>query len=120
MKRILMIDDEKEILEVVKTIIEDMGYIVDCFSVPDAGLAAALANDYDLIVTDIRMPGMNGADITERIREKKPDASVLLVTGFPGDPVARQALEAGAVGLMRKPFEVAKIVDFLGREDSKR
>lgn len=114
MKRLLMIDDEKEILDVVKTIIEDMGYIVDCYDVPEEGLSAALANSYDLIVTDIRMPGMNGAEITEKIRAEKEDAVILLLTGYPGDPVARRALEAGAVGLMRKPFEVAKIVDFLG------
>lgn len=113
MKRILMIDDEEPILEVVQTILGDMGYHVDTRSDAAEGLRVALSDEYDLILVDIRMPGMNGAEITEKVVAEKRAARILIVTGFPGDPVARRALEAGAVGLMSKPFEIAKIVDII-------
>lgn len=113
MKRILMIDDEEAILEVVKTILEDMEFEVVTHSAAPAGLAEALANDFDLILVDIRMPDLNGAEVTERLLAAKPTARVLLVTGYPGDPIAHRALQAGAIGLMRKPFEIAKIIELL-------
>ena len=113
MKRILVIDDEQAILEVVKTILEDMDYAVETHSDSTLGTEAALARPFDLILVDVRMPGMNGAEVTEKILADRPDARVLLVTGYPGDPVARRALDSGAIGLMRKPFEIAKIVDVI-------
>lgn len=108
-----MIDDEQTILEVVKTILEDMGYAVETTNDGAAGVAAAAERTFDLILVDIRMPDMNGAEVTERILADRRDARILIVTGYPGDPIARRALEAGAVGLMRKPFEIAKIVDVI-------
>jgi two-component system nitrogen regulation response regulator NtrX len=112
-KRILVIDDEEIILDTFKIIFEDMGYHVETFSDPVAGMAEAVKNEYDLIVTDIRMPGMDGAEVTEGIRKTKPNARILLVTAFPNDPIVPRALEAGAFALLKKPFEIAKILDFL-------
>jgi DNA-binding response OmpR family regulator len=113
MRRILVIDDETMILDAIKVIFEDMGYTVNTFSDPQAGLDEAIANDYDLIVVDVRMPGKNGAEVTEGIRAAKPSARILIATAYPNDPLAARALEAGAFTLLRKPFEIAKILDYL-------
>jgi len=112
-KSILAIDDEEMILDAIKIIFEDMGYSVHTTSDPVKGTEEALANDYDLVLTDIRMPARNGAEIVEAVLEKKPGTRILVITAYPNDPLAERAIKAGAVGLLRKPFEIAKILDFL-------
>jgi DNA-binding NtrC family response regulator len=112
-KRILVIDDEEMILDAIKIIFEDMGYSVQTTSDPVKGTEDALASDYDLVLTDIRMPSRNGAEIVEAVLEKKPATRILVITAYPNDPLAERAIKAGAVGLLRKPFEIAKILDFL-------
>ena len=112
-KSILVIDDEEMILDAIKIIFEDMGYSVHTTSDPVAGTEEAISNSYDLVLTDIRMPVRNGAEIVEAIMQKKPGTRVLVITAYPNDPLAERAIKAGAVGLLRKPFEIAKILDFL-------
>ncbi len=112
-KRILVVDDEEMILNAIKLILEDMGHAVDVCSDPAAGEKMALEQSYDLILVDLRMPGKNGADVTTAVLARKPESRVLVITAYPGDPLAARALDAGAVGLLKKPFEIAKILDFL-------
>jgi DNA-binding NarL/FixJ family response regulator len=50
---------------------------------------------------------------TEAVLAKKPKARILVITAYPNDPLVERAIRAGAVGLLRKPFEIAKILDFL-------
>jgi two-component system chemotaxis response regulator CheY len=112
-KSILVIDDETMILDAIKVIFEDMGYSVQTTSDPIQGTEVAIARDFDLILTDIRMPTRNGDEVTETILAKKPKARILAITAYANDPLAQRAIKAGAVGLLRKPFEIAKILDFL-------
>jgi DNA-binding NtrC family response regulator len=112
-KSILVIDDDTMILDVIKTIFEDMGYTVQTASDPVRGTDLAIARDFDLIVTDVRMPTRNGAEIVEAVRACKPSARMLVITAFTNDPLTERAIKAGAVGLLKKPFEIAKILEFL-------
>jgi len=112
-KRLLIIDDEEMNLNALKLILEDMGYDVTTYSDPLKGEMEAIAADYDLIVTDLRMPAKNGAEVAEGILGVKPKARVLVLTGYPTDPLAKKALDVGALSLLKKPFEIAKILDFL-------
>lgn len=113
MKKILVIDDEAMIIDVMKVILEDMGYSVTGFQDSREGEKEAIENDYDLIVVDIRMPEKNGAEVTKSILKVKPESKILIITAYPTDPLAKQALDAGALSLLKKPFEVGKIIDFL-------
>ncbi len=113
MKKILVIDDEPAILETIKIIFEDMGFGVDAFSEAKQGLSAGLENAYDLVLVDMRMPEMNGAELTEILLKEKPGLKLFVITAYPYDPLVTRALDAGAVGLLQKPFEIAKILDFL-------
>ena len=110
---LLVVDDEQMILDAIKIIFEDMGFEVLTTTSPAEGIAAATARPFDLILTDIRMPVSNGAEVTEAIRAIRPDARVLVITAFPNDPLVRRALDAGAIDVVRKPFVIATILDFL-------
>lgn len=112
-KKILAVDDEQMILDVIKLILEDRGHVVRTFSDPVAGEAAALAEEFDLILLDLRMPVKNGAELTASILRARPAARILLISAYPSDPLASQALAAGAHALVRKPFEIAKILSIL-------
>ena len=113
-KKILVIDDEQMMLDAIETILEEMGHQVECFSSALKGEKSALEDEYDLILIDIHMPEKNGAEVTEAILKEKPDAKVLVITAHPGDPLATKALDAGAKGLVKKPFDIGKILEFLG------
>jgi len=112
-KRILVVDDEEMILNAIKLILEDMGHTVDVSSDPVAGERMALAQSYDLILVDLRMPGRNGAEVASTVLAARPESRILVITAYPGDPLAARALDAGAVGLLKKPFEIAKVLEFL-------
>jgi DNA-binding NtrC family response regulator len=112
-KRILVIDDEEIVLNTIKLILDDMGYEVITHQDPLKGVDEAIQNHFDLIITDLRMPQKNGSEITEEVLNVKPDARILILTAHPTDPLAKKALEAGALSLTKKPFEIGKILDFL-------
>lgn len=112
-KSILVIDDETLILDAIKTIFEDMGYSVQTTPDPVQGTEKTIQNEYDLILTDVRMPVRNGAEITEAIIASRPAGRILVITAYPNDPLVQRAMSAGAIGLLKKPFEIAKILDFL-------
>ena len=113
MKNILVIDDEQVIVDTISIILEDMGINVTGAINADDGIKLALDNDYDLILTDIRMPEKSGADVAKEVISNKPHARVLIITAYPSDPLAKEALEAGAISLLKKPFEISKILDYL-------
>jgi len=112
-KKILIIDDEEMIVDVMKVILEDLGHQVTGFHKSREGEKAAIENDYDLILVDIRMPEKNGAEVTRSILKAKPEARILIITAYPADPLVESALNAGAMALMKKPFDMGKILNFL-------
>ena len=112
-KRILIIDDETQVLGAIEMILSTLGYEVRTESDGVCGERAAIENEYDLILTDLHMPVRNGAEITVAVRSARADARILVITGYPSDPLAQAALAAGAMGILRKPFEVARILAYL-------
>ena len=112
-KRICAIDDDRIILDALETILEDMGHEVYAYNNSLEGEKAAIYNEFDLILIDLRMPQKNGAEVTRNIIESRPAARILVITGHPSDPLGQKALDYGAVGLIKKPFEMGKILDIL-------
>ena len=112
-KRILVIDDEEMNLAAIRIILEDSGHEISTRSDPVAGIEDALTQDFDLVLTDVRMPVRNGAEVVEAILAKKPAARVLVISAYSSDPLVDRALKAGALGFLQKPFEIAKILDYL-------
>ncbi|HUX51258.1 MAG TPA: response regulator [Spirochaetia bacterium] len=112
-KRVLIIDDEEMVLDAVTTILEDLGYeITPCMN-PSEGALRAVSEPFDLILCDLRMPLKNGAEVSADILKQRPDAKILIITAYPNDPLAAKALASGVSGLIKKPFEIAKILEYL-------
>jgi CheY-like chemotaxis protein len=113
MKRIFFLDDDDVILESFAMIFSDMGFEVVTCSNAAEGINIASSGEFDLILSDVRMPELNGAEVVRKLRTLRPGARIFVMTAYPGDPLVQVALEAGAQGVMKKPFEIAKILDLL-------
>jgi len=102
--RILVIDDERTIHVALTRILGRQGHRVDAvFGGPD-GLERLAAHRYDLVITDLMMPEMNGMELLQAMRAKGYDVPVLMITGYPTIRTALEALRLGAVDYVSKPF----------------
>lgn len=102
--RVLVVDDQPAFRRLLARILGDDGYAVD--EAPDAANALAMARKrpYPLILTDIRMPGMDGHGLLAKIRQEMPETQVLLLTAFGTVPDAVQAMKQGAFDYLTKPL----------------
>jgi CheY-like chemotaxis protein len=102
--RILVIDDEEIIHDSLKRILGRQGHQVDAaFGAPEA-LELLSSRTYDLVITDLMMPDVNGIQLMEQMRAQGQEVPVLMITGYPTIRNALQALRLGAVDYLSKPF----------------
>ena len=80
------------------------GHAVETAETGEEGLAAARGNAYDVILSDMRMPGISGLDVLQRLREQHVDAAFIVMTGFGTIDTAVEAMKLGAVDFVQKPF----------------
>ena len=105
-KRILIVDDDAEIRDLLEFDISSSGYFVDTASDGMEGLNKALNNKYDLILLDVMMPKMNGFDVCKNIRQAKINVPILMLTakGTIGDKTS--GFDSGADDYLVKPFDI--------------
>ena len=112
-KRALVIDDEKIVLDSVKKILEE-DYDVEVTLSGRQGLEWAVQKDYDVVMTDIRMPDIGGMLVLRDIKRAKPTMPVMIITGYASVNSAVQAMKLGAADYIEKPFtpeDLLKAVD---------
>ena len=110
-ERILVVDDEEIIRDFIKETLEEYGHHVLCADNAKSGLALVKDQDFDLAFLDLKMPGMDGADLLREIKAIKPRLSVILITGYPESEIMARALEQGPFGIMNKPFSESDLLD---------
>lgn len=103
--RVLVIDDDPSVREVVSYLLVSFGY--DCQTAVNgaSGLARFDEGGWDLVLTDIDMPDMNGWEVAEAIRRRSPSIPIVLITGLMGPEVMRRARERG-LPVVPKPFRM--------------
>ncbi|MCO5166282.1 MAG: sigma-54 dependent transcriptional regulator [Planctomycetes bacterium] len=104
--RVLVVDDEEGMLEVCQETLERLGDDVEVVVERQSARAVERLKDesFDVMVTDIRMPGVDGVTLLRKAREQDPDLPVLMITGFPTIETAVECLRLGAVDYLTKPF----------------
>ncbi|MEJ2038606.1 MAG: response regulator [Desulfosarcinaceae bacterium] len=102
--RILLIDDEQDILDVVSLTLTDGGYAVTTASNGEAGLTACSRERPQIVITDVRMPGMTGIQVLAAIKERHPATEVIVATAFAEMELAVQALQLDASDFITKPI----------------
>src|SRR2546422_10107819 len=103
--RVLVIDDEPIIRDVLHDILSREGYVID--SVPDAesGLKAVDSGERDLIILDLMLPGMGGFEPLKETKRRDPDSVVVMITAYGSVETAVQAMRMGAHDYLTKPFK---------------
>jgi len=109
MSRILIVEDEEAIADLEKDYLELSDFEVSIENTGDAGLQTALAEDFDLIILDLMLPGMDGFEVCKHIREKK-DVPILMVSAKKDDIDKIRGLGLGADDYITKPFSPSELV----------
>jgi DNA-binding NtrC family response regulator len=103
---ILLIDDEPIALSNMSHVLEREGYAVTACENGESGLAAMQNTEFDIVLTDLRMPGIDGMDVLRHIRETTPDVPAIMITGHATLDSAVDAMKAGAFHYIAKPFRL--------------
>jgi DNA-binding response OmpR family regulator len=107
--RILVIEDDEEMMSLLKDFLEDEGFETDSVSNGSDAFRKLVKELFDLIITDIRMPGLTGLDILPGIKKLQPQASIIVITAFGSEEVRRRSFEKGATGYLEKPIHFNKL-----------
>jgi DNA-binding NtrC family response regulator len=118
--RVLLADDEKAIAVTLGDALRNAGHDVTVVNDGNAAAAAVEANSFDVVVSDVRMPGMDGMAVLRRAKGKDPRTEVILVTGFGTVESAVEAMKAGAFHYVQKPFYNEDVVALLKRVEELR
>lgn len=109
-RNILIVDDDIDLAESLAEVLERRGYAVALAGSGEEGLVLFENGTFDLVFTDVKLPGMNGVETFFAFRRLKADAKVMLMTGFSVENLIREALENGALGVLRKPFAMSDVL----------
>jgi DNA-binding NtrC family response regulator len=113
--RVLVVDDHRPARESMAEILRQAGYLVDCVSSGVEALASLEHASYDVIVTDLQMPGMSGLDLLAHLERRPHGAQVVVVTAYATVPTAVEAMRRGAFDYIEKPFAAAQLEELVGR-----
>jgi FixJ family two-component response regulator len=116
---IAIIDDDEELCSSLVDFMRSVGHRAEPFASAEKFLSSPNLPIFDCIVTDVHMPGMSGFDLVRRLRKEERAAPVILITALPYNHLDAEALSAGALSLMRKPFEAEALLEFVERSLSK-
>ncbi|MBL8840865.1 MAG: sigma-54-dependent Fis family transcriptional regulator [Planctomycetes bacterium] len=118
--RLLLVDDEVNLRAVLKGLLERDGWSVDEAADGAAGLAKARERSYAAVLTDLRMPGMDGAQLLDQLRREQPETPVVMLTAHGNVATAVDAMRRGAFDFLTKPFDPHELAQVLERAAASR
>ncbi|MGD1029800.1 MAG: sigma-54 dependent transcriptional regulator [Opitutaceae bacterium] len=113
--RICLIDDDVSARESLERVLTGEDFEVICFPNGKSGLAAALEQDFDCVLTDLRMPDISGLELIDKLREELPNLPVVLMTAHGTTEAAIEATRRGAFDYILKPFEMEELLSVVAR-----
>jgi putative two-component system response regulator len=108
--RLIVVDDEEPIRRLLARILERSGYSCDMAADATEAQQAMRSREYDLLLTDMDMPGVSGLDLIMQVTRDHPETATMMVTGMDDTSLAHSALEMGAYGYIVKPFEPNEVI----------
>lgn len=107
--KILIVEDEKSMREILKILLEEENYTVSTVAEGLEGLSSIEKDIFDLVVTDMKMPGADGFEVLRKVKEISPSTMVIMITAFGTTETAIQAMKLGAYDYIHKPFNIEEI-----------
>lgn len=113
--RILAVDDESIILDSFRKILVVAGFSVDTVEKGREALGLVLKRDYDFVFTDLKMPEMDGLEVTKAVKHLRPDIDVIVITGYASIETAVETMKHGAMDYIQKPFTEDELIAFFNK-----
>ncbi len=110
MRRILIVDDETSIRDLCARVLKRNGFEVMTASTGEDAVRRLQESPYDLVISDIRMPGISGINVLTTAKALYPSIAVILITGFGTNEVADRASQSGAYKILTKPFDALELL----------
>ncbi len=111
--KILAIDDQTVILDLITAMCHTLNYDVDVAESGEKGLEMALNRSYQLVLTDLSMPGISGLDVAREIKKHKSDLPVVMLTGWDVNLTDEELAAAGISKVVYKPFRIEQLVEIM-------
>lgn len=108
--KIMIIDNEEGLCRMMSAVLLDDGYAVRTFTDPQEAMALFRPGTWDLVISDIKMPGIDGLEVLQRIKASEPTIPVIMITAFATVEMSIQALRKGAYDMLTKPFEPDELI----------
>jgi two-component system NtrC family response regulator len=115
METILIVDDEKNYTLILSAVLSDEGFETLTANTAAEALERLRENEVDLVLTDMKMPGMDGMDLLEKVKEKDPDLPVIMMTAHGTVDKAVEAMRKGAYTYLQKPFDNKRLVIYASK-----
>lgn len=114
-QRVLLVDDDTDLLDTLVRLLGRHGYRCGVASSGDEGIRAVEAESPDLVVTDLRMPGIDGMAVAQHARQHRPPIPVILMTAYTSSETCQNVRRMGGTTYVTKPFASADLVDAVRR-----
>ncbi|HUU28768.1 MAG TPA: response regulator [archaeon] len=108
--KILLVDDDPELLKCLSESLDCHGYTTSQFADSAKALEAYKSENFDVVISDYRMPGMDGLELLKKIRSYDPEASLIMITGTVDLYSAIEAVNSGARGFHLKPLKMGELL----------
>lgn len=113
--RVLLVDDNRPLVENLKEVLETEGVRAEIAADGEEALSRLEEAPFDAVITDMRMPGMDGLQVLREIRRRWPETPVIVMTAYARDSLAEEARAEGALGVLAKPLDLAHLTDLVAR-----
>ena len=115
---ILLVDDNEDFIDSIKDILEDEGYHVCTANSGEKALDVSEQEAFDVVLMDIKMPGMNGVECFLEMKQRKPDVRVVMFTAYALTELIQQARDEGVCDVLKKPLSMLELVDTIEKVKS--
>src|SRR6266436_4753366 len=111
--KILLIEDDAGIVMTLRRVLKDEGHEVLVEKRGDTGLASAENDSFDVVITDMKLPGLNGLELVRELHAAKPRLPIILMTAHGTTETASQATKSGVYDYLLKPFEIPEFIELV-------
>jgi DNA-binding NtrC family response regulator len=115
MSSILIVDDDEGMVETLSDILTARRYAVTTADSGESAVAKVLQRAFDVVLMDIKMPGLNGVEALQAMKQRHPALKVIMMTAFTRDELVQAARRASAVAIVPKPLDLASVLDLVDR-----
>ena len=117
--RILILDDEPIVCKRLKPAFDKLGYEVEVFFESADAMDRIKETDFDIVITDLKMKGIDGLQLVDAIKTKSPATEVIVITGFATMETAKDSFKLGVFDFVAKPFKISEIRELVEKAEQK-